>query len=119
MFCLLGKRMILMLTKIMNIKVVKAPIRMTMMGGLYMNESSLHRTRLRSGESASDRVVTSIDLETEIEASSFQNGKMRLQCVATMFQLYRGEAERTLEEEKPILASVLGTRESSLGGYHS
>lgn len=51
----------------------------------------------------------------DMDSSTFLYGKLRVQCVATMFQLYREEAEAILEEERPRLASVLGTRESSPG----
>ena len=50
-----------------------------------------------------------------MDSSTFLNGRLSVQCVATLFQLYREETEMILEEERPRLASVLGTRESSLG----
>jgi hypothetical protein len=50
-----------------------------------------------------------------MDSGTFHYGKLRVQCVATMFHLYHEEAETILEEERPRLASVLGTRESSLG----
>ncbi|GLV40278.1 beaten path IIIc [Carabus blaptoides fortunei] len=61
------------------------------------------------------RQVTVIGLELDIEGSTFQYAKVRIECEATMFQLYRSKVELVLEEERPRLASVLGTRESSLG----
>lgn len=66
-----------------------------------------------------ERKVTVIGLELDIEGSTFQYGKMRIECRATMFQLYSSTVELVLDEEKPRLASVLGTRESSLGSYFS
>ena len=50
-----------------------------------------------------------------MDSSTFSSGRLKVQCVATLFQLYREETETVLEEERPRLASVLGTRESSLG----
>lgn len=61
------------------------------------------------------RTVTTIGLEMDMESTNFLSGRLRVQCVATLFQLYREETEMILEEERPRLASVLGTRESSLG----
>jgi hypothetical protein len=79
-----------------------------------MNASFYKQDRVRSDDPQS-RKVTTIGLELDMGSSTFQFGKLQVQCVATMFQLYREEAEAILEEEKPRLASVLGTRESSLG----
>jgi hypothetical protein len=58
--------------------------------------------------------VTTIGLEMDMDSNTFLSGRLKVQCVATFFQ-YREEAETILEEERPRLASVLGTRESSLG----
>lgn len=63
------------------------------------------------------RQVTVVGLELDIEGSTFQYAKVRIECEATMFQLYRSKVELVLEEERPRLASVLGTRESSLGKF--
>ncbi|CAG2054052.1 unnamed protein product, partial [Timema podura] len=76
--------------------------------------SSSQQSVSRNSRESNERMVTSISLEMEISASSFQYGKVRLQCLATMFQLYRGEVEVVLEEERPRPASVLGTRETSV-----
>jgi hypothetical protein len=51
----------------------------------------------------------------DMTSNNFLSGKLSVQCVATLFHLYREEAETIVEEENPRLASVLGTRESSLG----
>ncbi|XP_023701692.1 uncharacterized protein LOC111861392 [Cryptotermes secundus] len=82
--------------------------------GKRMNASFSKQDAVRSDDPQS-RKVTTIGLELDMDSSIFQTGKLRVQCVATMFQLYRQEAETILEEERPRLASVLGTRESSLG----
>lgn len=63
------------------------------------------------------RKVTVIGLELDIEGSSFLYGKVRIECEASMFQLFRSKVELILEEERPRLASVLGTRESSIGKF--
>ena len=56
-----------------------------------------------------------IGLEMVMSSNTFLSGRLRVQCVATFFQSYHGQTEAILEEEYPRLASVLGTRESSLG----
>jgi len=50
-----------------------------------------------------------------MDGNIFLSGRLKVRCVATLFQLYREETEMILEEEHPRLASVLGTRESSPG----
>lgn len=79
-----------------------------------MNASFWKQDQVRSDDPQS-RKVTTIGLELDMDSNTFQYGKLRVQCVATMFQLYRHEADAVLEEERPRLASVLGTRESSPG----
>lgn len=63
------------------------------------------------------RMVTVVGLELDIDGSTFQYGKIRIECKANMFKLHSSSVELVLEEERPRLASVLGTRESSLGSY--
>ncbi|KAF2904934.1 hypothetical protein ILUMI_01240 [Ignelater luminosus] len=55
--------------------------------------------------------------ELEIDANTFLDGKVRLQCVATLFDLYQSQAEIVLQEERPRPrpSSVLGTRDASSG----
>jgi len=79
-----------------------------------MNASFWKQDLVRSDDPQS-RTVTTIGLEMDMESTTFLSGRLRVQCVATLFQLYREETEMILEEERPRLASVLGTRESSLG----
>lgn len=55
-------------------------------------------------------------LDFEISPNSFSNGKLHVVCHANVFGLYQKKAEVLLMEERPILASVLGTRESSYIG---
>ncbi|KAJ9601696.1 hypothetical protein L9F63_000167, partial [Diploptera punctata] len=83
-----------------------------------MNASYSKQYPVRSDDPQS-RLVTTIGLELDMDSSTFQYGKLRVQCVATMFQLYREEAEAILEEERPRLAPVLGTHESSSDTLYS
>lgn len=52
-------------------------------------------------------------LNFEITPGSFSNGRLVVTCRADVFHLYNEQAEISLLEERPRLASVLGTRESS------
>ncbi|XP_011685160.1 PREDICTED: uncharacterized protein LOC105448340 isoform X1 [Wasmannia auropunctata] len=58
--------------------------------------------------------VAGLDFETMQD--SFSNGRLKIVCHANVFHLYKEKAEVSLKEERPRLASVLGTRESSYVG---
>ncbi|PSN52876.1 hypothetical protein C0J52_14476, partial [Blattella germanica] len=48
-------------------------------------------------------------LELEADSATFRDTKLRLRCVASLFQLYhRSSEELELHEDTPQLASVLG-----------
>lgn len=66
-------------------------------------------------EDESRRVTTLSTLELEVGAESFQYGKARLQCRGAVWALWERSAMLTLEEERPRLASVIGTGETSAG----
>lgn len=55
-------------------------------------------------------------LDFEIIPDSFDNGRLHVICHANVFHLYKEKADVVLIEERPRLASVLGTRESSYIG---
>ncbi|CAH1118816.1 unnamed protein product [Phaedon cochleariae] len=57
-------------------------------------------------------------IELEIDENTFHGGKMRLSCVASIFNLYRRERDLVLEESRPRPrpSSVLGTRDASASG---
>lgn len=61
--------------------------------------------------------ITVSRFELEIDANTFVDGKVRLQCVAKLFDAYQSQTEVILEEERPRPrpSSVLGTRSSSTG----
>lgn len=52
-----------------------------------------------------------------IGPESFLQGRLTLTCKATVFSLYNAQAHLILDGEKPQIASVLGTRESSSGKH--
>lgn len=66
--------------------------------------------------SADSRQQTMATLDYEINPDSFNSGRLHIACHAAVFHLYKEKAEIVLEEERPRLASVLGTRESSYTG---
>ncbi|CAH0559287.1 unnamed protein product [Brassicogethes aeneus] len=85
-----------------------------------INESYLRHTAEPNALAANSRrtpLVTVAGLELEIDGNTFQGGKARLKCVATVFNLYKKELEQVLEEERPHPrpSSVLGTRDSASG----
>ncbi|XP_008205979.1 beaten path Ic isoform X2 [Nasonia vitripennis] len=60
-----------------------------------------------------NRTISIAGLEFELVPESFSNGRLRITCRADVFHLYDEKATVVLDEERPRLASVLGTRESS------
>lgn len=61
--------------------------------------------------------ITVSSLDIEIDGDTFQGGKARLKCVATLFNLYEAHVEHIADEERPRPrpSSVFGTRSSSPG----
>lgn len=65
------------------------------------------------------QLITMAGLDFEIIPDSFSNGRLHIVCHANVFHLYNKQADVLLIEERPRLASVLGTRESSyVGTFH-
>ncbi|XP_074033578.1 uncharacterized protein [Leptinotarsa decemlineata] len=66
-------------------------------------------------------LITLSGLELEVDENTFQGGKVRLSCVASVFNLYKKEKEIVLEEDRPRPrpSSVLGTRDASTSGIAS
>ncbi|KOC64147.1 hypothetical protein WH47_02401 [Habropoda laboriosa] len=62
------------------------------------------------------QLMTIAGLDFEIIPDSFNNGRLHIICHANVFHLYKKQADVELIEERPRLASVLGTRESSYIG---
>ncbi|XP_020286866.1 uncharacterized protein LOC109856232 [Pseudomyrmex gracilis] len=63
------------------------------------------------------KTVAGLDFETMQD--NFSNGRLHIVCNAYVFHLYQKKDEVILKEERPRLASVLGTRESSYIGAAS
>ncbi|XP_050587468.1 uncharacterized protein LOC126920758 [Bombus affinis] len=67
--------------------------------------------------SDNQQIMCIAGLDFEIIPDSFNNGRLHIVCNANVFHLYKKQAGVYLIEERPRLASVLGTRESSyIGG---
>ncbi|XP_067213651.1 uncharacterized protein [Linepithema humile] len=60
--------------------------------------------------------MTIAGLDFETMQDNFRNGILHIVCQANVFHLYQRTADVLLKEERPRLASVLGTRESSYIG---
>lgn len=54
----------------------------------------------------------------QLEVNSFKVGKMRIRCVADLYGVFKTTAETVLDEEKPRLASILGTFSTGSGNKH-
>lgn len=62
--------------------------------------------------------MTIAGLDFETMQDNFNNGRLHIVCQANVFHLYQKKADVILKEERPRLASVLGTRESSYIGRY-
>ncbi|KAK0157769.1 hypothetical protein PV328_011467 [Microctonus aethiopoides] len=76
--------------------------------GLLLNSTNFKTLKLDND----NRSRTHAELEFEISQDSFRNGRLQITCHAKVFQLYVKDAIVLLDEERPRLASVLGTRDS-------
>lgn len=66
----------------------------------------------RSGRTL-DESLRSTTVGLQLEVNSFKVGKMRIRCVADLYGVFRATSETVLDEEKPRLASILGTFSST------
>lgn len=66
------------------------------------------------GDNQQQMTVAGLDFETMQD--NFNNGRLHIICHANVFHLYDKKDDAFLIEERPKLASVLGTRESSYIG---
>lgn len=82
--------------------------------GVPVNSSFMINVTDKLGDN--QQLMTIAGLDFEITPDSFNNGKLHIVCHANVFHLYKKQADVLLIEERPRLASVLGTRESSYIG---
>ncbi|VVC97202.1 unnamed protein product, partial [Leptidea sinapis] len=60
-----------------------------------------------------NKVASVSQLSFLVRPDSFERGQLRLTCVSTVHSVYSERAELVINEERPQIASVLGTRDSS------
>lgn len=82
-----------------------------------MNSSYVTRTVWPHRVGEEKKMLTTAGIELEVDVSNFQGGKMRVACVADIYRIYSTQTEVVVDEERPRLASVLGTRDSSSGTH--
>ncbi|KAF3430361.1 hypothetical protein E2986_06938 [Frieseomelitta varia] len=79
--------------------------------GIPVNSSFIMNVTDKLGDN--QQLMSIAGLDFEIIPDSFNNGRLHIVCNANVFHLYKKQADVSLMEERPRLASVLGTRESS------
>lgn len=85
--------------------------------GVQVNSSFMMNITDKFGDNQQLMTIAGLDFETIQD--SFNNGRLHIVCNANVFHLYKKQADVILIEERPRLASVLGTRESSYIGHAS
>ncbi|XP_026486119.1 uncharacterized protein LOC113393448 [Vanessa tameamea] len=64
---------------------------------------------------SSKKVASISQLSFMVRPDSFERGQLRLTCISTVHSVYSEQAELVINEERPQIASVLGTRDRSSG----
>ncbi|XP_075220950.1 uncharacterized protein LOC142324143 [Lycorma delicatula] len=81
-----------------------------LLNGRKVQPSFLYRWKQEDGKS-----ITRIGLESKVTHA----GKLHVLCIADLYNVFKTQSEVTLEEDRPRLASVLGTRQSTSVGVGS
>ncbi|XP_038210822.1 uncharacterized protein LOC119831500 [Zerene cesonia] len=68
-----------------------------------------------STRGSSNKVASISQLSFLVRPESFERGQLRLTCISTVHSVYNERAELVINEERPQIASVLGTRDRSSG----
>ncbi|CAB3244230.1 unnamed protein product [Arctia plantaginis] len=63
----------------------------------------------------SNKVASISQLSFMVRPDSFERGQLRLTCISTVHSVYSEQAELVINEERPQIASVLGTRDGAGG----
>ncbi|XP_072749105.1 uncharacterized protein [Anoplolepis gracilipes] len=82
--------------------------------GIPVNSSFIMNITNKVGDNQQQMTIAGLDFETMQD--NFSNSRLHIICHANVFHLYQKKADVFLKEERPRLASVLGTRESSYTG---
>lgn len=83
---------------------------------LQVNSSFIMNITNKVGDNQQQMTIAGLDFETMQD--NFSNSRLHIICHANVFHLYQKKADVFLKEERPRLASVLGTRESSYTGRY-
>ncbi|KAL4704087.1 hypothetical protein ACJJTC_004433 [Scirpophaga incertulas] len=62
-----------------------------------------------------NKVASISQLSFMVRPDSFERGQLRLTCISTVHSVYSEQAELVINEERPQIASVLGTRDGARG----
>ncbi|XP_013177753.1 PREDICTED: uncharacterized protein LOC106125193 [Papilio xuthus] len=68
---------------------------------------------------SSKKVASISQLSFMVRPDSFERGQLRLTCISTVHSVYSERAELVINEERPQIASVLGTRDRASGSVAS
>lgn len=82
--------------------------------GIPVNSSFIMNITNKVGDNQQQMTIAGLDFETMQD--NFSNSRLHIVCHANVFHLYQKKVDVFLKEERPRLASVLGTRESSYTG---
>ncbi|KAL0840667.1 hypothetical protein ABMA28_015863 [Loxostege sticticalis] len=63
----------------------------------------------------SNKVASISQLSFMVRPDSFERGQLRLTCISSVHSVYSEQAELVINEERPQIASVLGTRDDARG----
>ncbi|XP_037299004.1 uncharacterized protein LOC115450193 [Manduca sexta] len=63
----------------------------------------------------SNKVASVSQLSFMVRPDSFERGQLRLTCISSVHSVYSEQAELVINEERPQIASVLGTRDAASG----
>ncbi|XP_068630637.1 uncharacterized protein [Battus philenor] len=63
----------------------------------------------------SKKVASISQLSFMVRPDSFERGQLRLTCISSVHSVYSEQAELVINEERPQIASVLGTRDRASG----
>lgn len=81
---------------------------------LQINASYVRSIGMK-GNSSEYIAIAGLDLE--IGAENFKQQRLHVVCRANVFHLYDRRVEVVIEQERPILAPVLGTRDTGASSY--
>ncbi|XP_049865779.1 uncharacterized protein LOC126366633 [Pectinophora gossypiella] len=62
----------------------------------------------------SNKVASISQLSFMVRPDSFERGQLRLTCISSVHSVYTEQAELVINEERPQIASVLGTRDAAV-----